>query len=809
MRSVSAPERDEDDSADNSSQNATPPPQAAPPVDSNPPKSILKPTKAVEERKEPTQKLAETALKPSRKVRDRLEVDDDEIAALEKKLGLKKSKTPKQSNDDGLEDLLGDLGASGVEPTAKRKRTDDEEWLMSKRKKTAGLPRIEDEDKEDDDSDASALDSEDGDSEDDDHDLGVDEEDFEDFDSSHSNTPPPQPKRQRENPYVAPQTSHIEVSAKYIPPSRRSAPANDTELEQRLRRQIQGLLNKLSEANLLSILSDIDKLFQTNPRQYVTSNLIDLLLGLICDRTALNDTFIVLHAGFIAAIYKITGQDFGAQIIEQSISRFDTYYTTASSAGEESKELVNIVSLLSQLYNFQLIASDLIFDLIRTFLSTLTETHTELLLRIVRSSGSQLRTDDPSSLKDIVLLLSRTVSQIPSTSLSVRTRFMIDTIGDLKNNRLKAGVASSAVTAEQLSRMRKTLGTLGTRHSIKASEPLRLTLSDIRNVDKKGKWWLIGASWKGSSASTAPESNTGDMSTSAHDSNASMNTPTDLSSTFLSTIGFNDSNNLTTLARTHQMTTPIRRSIFLTLLTSTDYTEASSRLQKLHLTRAQELEIPRVVLHCVATEERYNPYYAAVVGALCAVDGGRKKGKGWVFSGLGVCGRIAAGDGDAGVDGDGSGVEGARGEGVDVKAVVQQAKFFASLMAKGIVGIGMLKTVEWRGMSEKLRVFIEVLVVSVILSLSSSSTRGTRQHSGDGKLQETFQPALENAALADGLRTFLRKKVAKTDLVRNKRERRRVEDGVRVLLGSGCLGGVRRAPLDDENGMRELEVDDF
>jgi hypothetical protein len=30
-----------------------------------------------------------------------------------------------------------------------------------------------------------------------------------------------------------------------------------------------------------------------------------------------------------------------------------------------------------------------------------------------------------------------------------------------------------------------------------APEPLRLTLSDLRSAESKGKWWLIGAAWRG------------------------------------------------------------------------------------------------------------------------------------------------------------------------------------------------------------------------------------------------------------------------------------------------------------------------
>jgi hypothetical protein len=55
------------------------------------------------------------------------------------------------------------------------------------------------------------------------------------------------------------------------------------------------------------------------------------------------------------------------------------------------------------------------------------------LLTDIADSGPQLRQDDPSALKDIVLLIQPAVAQVGEASLSVRTKFMIDTITDLKN----------------------------------------------------------------------------------------------------------------------------------------------------------------------------------------------------------------------------------------------------------------------------------------------------------------------------------------------------------------------------------------
>lgn len=397
------------------------------------PKSTLKKTK-------PTANDESSEPKPARKipksVQEKLAEDDAEIAALEKKLGIRgRKKLPKIFEEEGLADLLGDLGADSEEESRKRKREEDE-WLQRKRRKAQGLPSEDEEESEeepgseDDILDESEEDDMDGDMEDIDEDVDVDvdgedeseddgendefagfddedefdeeeegeddeeeeeEEEEEDEDEKKEKKRPP--KKVRENPYVPPVVKGDSNLTKYVPPSLRAPSATDSENEVRLRRQAQGLLNKLSESNLVSILGEVEKLYREYPRQSVTSTLTTLLLGLVCDRTALQDTFIILHAGFIAAIYKIIGMDFGAEFIQTLVETFDKGGDERGAF--EGKEPINLMSLLSQLYNLHVIGSNLVFDYIRLFLQEITETNTEYLLKIIRSMPTTL---EPKSL---------------------------------------------------------------------------------------------------------------------------------------------------------------------------------------------------------------------------------------------------------------------------------------------------------------------------------------------------------------------------------------------------------------------------
>ena len=416
--------------------------------------------------------------------------DDAEIAALERKLGLKGNKS-KALQEDGLDWAAGEAGSSSESEghTRKRKRPEDTSWLRDKRLKAGGTPlqadtthgaSSESEGQSDDDA---AMENPFSDDE-------VDDEDFDHLDSGSDQAEPP--RKQRENPYVAPVTAQDTVTTKYIPPSMRKPAASDEEALQRLQRQTKGLLNRLSEANLLSILQSFEEMYTKNARQHVTGTLVELLVGLICDPAILSDTFLILHAGLAEATYKVVGTDFGAQLLEKVAESIDRFRT---SKHEDGKQALNLLAFLCDLYNFQLVGSAMLFDYIRLLLEELTETSTELLLRIVRTSGQQLRQADPSALKDIVLLMQRSVAGKGEDRLSVRTKFMMETINDLKNNRMKTGAAGTTLAAEHTTHMKKIIGTLSSTRSLKATEPLRISLADIRDTEKKGKWWLVGASY--------------------------------------------------------------------------------------------------------------------------------------------------------------------------------------------------------------------------------------------------------------------------------------------------------------------------
>lgn len=357
-------------------------------------------------------------------------------------------------------------------------------------------------------------------------------------------------------------------------------------------------------------------------------------------------------------------------------------------------------------------------------------------------------------------------------ALSVRTKFMIDMITDLKNNRLKSGFAGTAISSEHLTRLRKVLGSLNTRN-LRASEPLRIGRMDIHNSSKKGKWWLVGASWRDDSITT-------------NDAIAELNASASVAEIIPDNLDgdFGDEQvDLAQLARAHRMNTDVRRSIFIAIMSATDFRDAHVRLTKLRLKRNQEVEIPHVLIHCASEEATHNPYYTLIARKLC---GERKMKMAFMFSlwdvfkRMGERGSLDEDDEDTNAyDEDDS---------LGTRSIVNLAKMFGHLIADRTLSLGILKTLDFAYLQTKTKTFVELLLITVMVQTQQKVPRRKKGTDMGGEefdekpLVDVFLKSRETPQVVAGLTYFIRKVVAKSDVMSTKREKRLVKWASRVAV---------------------------
>ena len=530
-----------------------------------------------------------------------------------------------------------------------------------------------------------------------------------------------------ENPYVAP--------TKYIPPAVRREQESESSENIALKRAIKGPLNKLSESNISSIVNEIIGQFSSNPRQIVNETITSIVIDSIVLQGRLLDTFVYLHAAVVAAIYRIRGIDFGAYFIQTLVEKYD-------SSDDQNKARFNLITLLSSVYAFGLVSANLIYDFIKLFINDLGEDNAEILLRLIRTSGNQLRSEDPSALKEIVVLTNKAAANIPKDLKSTRLQFLVETISSLKNNKLKI---HSEATFQLITRLRKYLSSI---KSSKLNDPIQVSISDIRNIDTVGKWWLVGSAWKGSNQEEKED--------------FKVNEPVDMDLS---------EPNWLELAKAQRMNTDVRRAVFISIMSAEDYMDAITKLDKLGLKKAQQKDIPRILMHCASVEPAWNPYYGLLASKLCESHSHRKSLQFMLWD------LIKELDGSQ--DDDSEPEDFPLNEDLDdeqqLKRALNLGRLFGFLFSEESLPLHLLKNVNFLTASGDLTVFLELAFVTFFDRVAKKSKHGK---SMDDSLHLSLLSKMsQEPTLMKGLKLFIQK-LQTSEYVTSAKQRARVEWGI-------------------------------
>ncbi|KAH0627591.1 hypothetical protein JD844_003506 [Phrynosoma platyrhinos] len=381
-------------------------------------------------------------------------------------------------------------------------------------------------------------------------------------------------------------------ATKYVPPQmRRSGEMLDAkkkeELE-RLKKTLKGLINRLSEPNLASISGQLKELYMANSRKDMNETLTDILISACVMPSAMPSRLVMEHVLLISILHRTVGVEVGAHFLETVVRKFDEVYKSEV----EGKECENLITLIAHLYNFYVVHSLLIFDILKKLVSTFSEKDIELILLLLKNVGFSLRKDDALALKELITEAQKKANVVGEQFQDQsRVRFMLEIMLALKNNDMRKIPGYDPEPVEKLRKLQRTL-----IHSSSGKEAqLRVSLECLLNADQVGRWWIVGSSWSG-----APM----------------IDSPSDKVQQMLP-IG-KVSSKILELARKQRMNTDIRRNIFCILMTSEDFLDAFEKLLKLK--DQQEREIVHVLIDCCLQEKTYNPFYAYLSAKFCEYE---------------------------------------------------------------------------------------------------------------------------------------------------------------------------------------------
>lgn len=725
--------------------------------------SVSSSEKPKSEKKEKKKKLPELTL-PEESVGG--DVEDREIEWLEYMLRKEKGKSNDEDDlDDGLDDLLNftevfERGGKGVNKQILDDEGDEEISDFEKEDEEDGEEESEEDQDKDDDEDNEIGDEEEefmgfsDQEEDQEKKEDVSEEEDESLVRKRDQARPDDAEPSAPSDSTASSSTDAPAPSKYIPPHLRAAQLEEkakgnkekAEEKVRLERKAQGLLNRLSEQNIESILAELETLYRNHSRNDVTTALTDLIIQMISNKSNLLDSFVVLYATLVGALHRVIGMEFGAHFLHTLITKynglqnqsllsaegqqFTTIQATIYETPDAGKESLNLLALIAELYNAQVVGSRLIYDLIRGFLEgegkegeVMGEREVEGLLKILRCSGAQLRTDDPASLKDIVNLVQEKTKGKEKT-MTARARFMVETLTNVKNGKVKSSATSEAGN-DAAQRMKKFLSGLGRKRRLLAYEPLRVSLSDLLSADKKGKWWLVGAGWSGNPLVELEQQREKAKSSEKRGKSGNKEEDKDSEAALLE------------LARKQGMNTDVRRGVFVVLMTSEDYVHACDRLSMFKLSDVQQREFVRVALHCCGLEATYNPYYTLILSHLCANSYDHR----FTF-------QYALWDFMRELE---------SGSKVSKQRVGNVARAVAYVVARGGLSLTVFKAVDFTSLSKPLTKFLITVLVHFVIALQTVSPIFTLPKSyelvrnfDDEVIQERFEQVLSNTELAGG-----------------------------------------------------------
>ncbi|XP_061205461.1 nucleolar MIF4G domain-containing protein 1 [Neopsephotus bourkii] len=518
------------------------------------------------------------------------EEEDKEIRRLERLLGLGKrrkkqegaaaEKVPQSLMRDGLGYVLGALGSrAGLSKLCES--SDDEEEPPGPQERQPGPGGEDEEQPEEDEGDPENA-----------SDLSEweDVEGQGELESSSSSTEDDGVPEASEPP--GEEESHNHSAMKYVPPQVRRAQEtlDDKKREElgRLKKIVNGLINRLSEPNLASISGQMEELYMANSRKDMNETLTDILLNACVTAVAMPARLIMEHVLLVSVLHHNVGIEVGAHFLEAVVKKFDEL----SKSDAEGKECENLLALIAHLYNFHVVHCLLIFDILKKLISAFTEKEIELILFLLKNVGFSLRKDDALALKELITEAQRKANTAEKKLQDqTRVRFMLETMLALRNNDMRKIPGYDPEPVEKLRKLQRTL--VHKSGSGKETE-LRVSLESLLSADRVGRWWIVGSSWSG-----APMIN---------DTNSKTQQKLHIGKV---------SSKIMELARKQRMNTDIRRSIFCVLMTSEDYLDAFEKLLKLGLKDQQEREIVHVALHCCLQEKTYNPFYAFLANKFC------------------------------------------------------------------------------------------------------------------------------------------------------------------------------------------------
>ncbi|KAL4421444.1 hypothetical protein ABPG75_010735 [Micractinium tetrahymenae] len=499
--------------------------------------------------------------------------------------------------EDGLDGLLGSGDSEGEEDG--EQDSDEEE-----EQEEQGSEGDEDEEQggsSGDDSLIAGLDAEEEEEEEDDAELlGSEEEDGEAEEDGEGSSSSGDDEAEQQQAQQQPA-----AVGRYVPPAaRRAAEAaaggGGSEAAARVERRVRGLLNRLAEANIQGIVSDLAALYQAEGRRLVSDAVCAELIAAAAEGPRASDRFAAVTA---AAVAGLAGSVRAAEVLANFLSRLGARLEAAAGGGD-TLCCHNLAMVAAHLYLAGALRPDLVFSMLGSWRERFTETDVGMIVELLHACGLQLRAADPVAMREFVVAVHARAGEAGGAGqLTKRAQILLELVVDVKNNRRREDAKRRVVElAPAVTRWLKASGAADVAIG-------GIAWSKVLQPNKKGIWWMPEAA---------------DAQPAQLGSGAALRAAAAAAAAGAGGEGGLAGPELLKLAASLRMNTDVRRAVFCVVMGSEDCVDAVERLLRLGLKGEQEREVVRVTVECCLQEKAWNAYYAHLLIRLCTAGKSHK-----------------------------------------------------------------------------------------------------------------------------------------------------------------------------------------
>lgn len=155
------------------------------------------------------------------------------------------------------------------------------------------------------------------------------------------------------------------------------------------------------------------------------------LSGLI-SQTLTPERLVMEHALLISVLHANIGSEVGANLLQTMVTKYiELYKVTDDLDNIDSKMLDNYLQLVSQMYAFNIVGHELLFDILDNLSNSFKAKDVELILLVLKSVGFVLRKDNPSRLKTFIVQVQKRSNEIEKSNETTNSLSRVQVIFNL------------------------------------------------------------------------------------------------------------------------------------------------------------------------------------------------------------------------------------------------------------------------------------------------------------------------------------------------------------------------------------------